>query len=116
MLSDVLLYCHITYSDAPVSVIAVSPKEGPVTGNTLLTIWGANFTDTTQIQIRFANGSHIATAVGTFIDSSRIVCVTPEFDSMMLVSVEVALNGEQFTSNGVEFFYYGLLSIYVTTR
>ena len=97
----------------PVTVISTSPMSGPVSGNTMLDIYGANFTDTSEIIVRFQSTEDTnikSYANGSFVSNSQIRCATPSLDmTSSMATVEVALNGQQFTNNGVQFFYYGMI-------
>ena len=93
----------------PVTVISTSPMSGPVSGNTMLDIYGVNFTDTSEIIVRFMNMTTVVYANGTYVSHSHIRCVSPPFPlSTAVVFVDVALNGQQFTSNHVTYYYYGM--------
>lgn len=95
------------------SVSALSPAQGPITGGTFLTVVGTTLAPTTEILISFTNGTFTEFANGTFASASHIECVTPSFAGHLpsaVVTVEVALNGQQFTTGGVTFFYYGTIA------
>eukprot|EP00698_Gefionella_okellyi_P025823 TRINITY_DN9606_c0_g1_i1.p1 TRINITY_DN9606_c0_g1~~TRINITY_DN9606_c0_g1_i1.p1 ORF type:complete len:5899 (-),score=1194.87 TRINITY_DN9606_c0_g1_i1:131-16627(-) len=91
---------------APVTVTAVLPQFGPQSGLTLVNISGVNFTSTGTIQVRFRWNNATAVVIGTFISSTLIQVFTPVFAPNSAPTVEVALNAQQFTSNGIVFRYY----------
>lgn len=55
------------------AVTDVSPKSGPSTGNTLLTITGTGFVQSTRLRCLF--GSAMTTV--TFVSSSQLTCLSP---------------------------------------
>jgi len=94
-------------------VTKTSPHSGPVTGNTQLQIVGTSFVNTGTILVRFENGSNALYVNGSYVSSTLINCVTPSFELVSpssVVTVEVALNGQQFTNNNISFYYYGMFS------
>lgn len=92
----------------PVEVDEVSPLSGPRSGNTLLTIKGANFVNTGEIIVRFVNGSTQATATGVFVDSNHVMCITPVFPLETSCDIHVALNGQQFSNSSVSYLFTGM--------
>jgi len=91
-------------------VTALQPFSGPVTGSTNITITGVGFVDTSEIVVQF--GSELLVH-GTFVDESHIVCVSPPINESGSVTVNVALNGQQFTADDVSFLYYGIIIMVV---
>lgn len=98
-------------TETGVEVLSTSPGSGPVTGDTLLQVIGTTFVDTGMIAVRFQNSSHTLITNGTYVNSTLILCRTPSFATLLpsaIVTVEIALNGQQFTGNNVTFMYYGV--------
>jgi len=96
----------------PVNISALSTRSGPITGDTVLSIYGSNFVFTGEIAVQFVNGSEKEIVVGTFVNDTVITCITPSFAayaSHMFVEVSVALNSQQFTSMSLPFQFYGML-------
>lgn len=92
-------------SDDSVVVQSVSPVSGPVTGGTLLTVFGQNFVDTNEITISFGNNT-AGVVAATFVSSVQLVALTPPLLPAQPVPVEVALNGQQYTDDAVQFSYF----------
>jgi len=95
----------------PVVVESVFPTSGPRTGLTMLTITGANFTDTHEITVFFTNGSMQSSTPGVFVDSNTITCISPTFPIQSLCKIQVALNGQQLSETSASFLYTGMRSI-----
>jgi len=105
------------FYDSAIVVQSLSPASGPITGGTQETITGSGFVDTGNIYARFSNGTDSLVVAATFVDSNHVACITPDFSqnvSTVVTTVEVALNGQQFTDNGQQFYYYGMLVRYLS--
>jgi len=114
------------YYAAPVTVLTVQPPVGPVTGGTVVTVSGLNFTETGQIECRFGY-----TRTGYFFkanlvrgkisptDPKSILCTAPSTEMtyawteqklvsqfQQRVELEVALNGQQFSSSRRNFLFH----------
>jgi hypothetical protein len=101
------------------SVGSISPMSGPARkSGTNIKVVGENFVNTTHLQCRFG----LASVPATFVRSTEIFCSSPPIESSSLsfvhfpgyypqlmrgkiVSLEVSSNGQDFTSNGVQFLY-----------
>lgn len=88
------------------------PSSGPVTGETLVTISGGVFSDTNEIIVMFGNGSNVVRVNGTYVNDTHVACMSPAFDTTGNVTVEVGLNGQQFTTNEIRFLYYGMCGVF----
>lgn len=92
----------------------VEPRHGPLSGNTTVTFHGHYFYDTHTITCSFGDRRGI---VGTFDNITRTVtCVSPNQTQTGSVPVEIALNGQQYTNNGVKFTYYEPASAVTVTE
>ena len=92
----------------PQHVLGVSPSSGPELGGTLVHLSG----------IYLSNGSHYACSFGasnvpgSYLPTlGKIACVAPGGLSGSSFAVEVSLNAQQFTSDGVVYGYYGTPSV-----
>ena len=82
----------------------VEPRHGPLSGNTTVTFHGHYFYDTHTITCSFGDRRGI---VGTFDNvTNTVTCISPNQTQTGSVPVEIALNGQQYTDDGVEFTYY----------
>lgn len=82
----------------------VEPRHGPLSGNTTVTFHGHYFYDTHTITCSFGDRRGI---VGTFDNiTNTVTCISPNQTHTGSVPVEIALNGQQYTENGVQFTYY----------
>ncbi len=61
-----------TGSTAPLSVVSVSPSDGPITGNTTITITGTGFVSGATVTV----GSGSCASV-SFVSATQLTCVTP---------------------------------------
>jgi hypothetical protein len=96
-------------------VSAISPDHGSFKGGTLVTLSGINFVETGEIACRYGVGLYDTNgSVGDYDTSASIVtsaagqadvaCMTPtNFPQADTVTLEVGLNGQQFTTNGSMF-------------
>lgn len=91
-------------------VESVSPKSGPVTGGTVLTVVGGPFKDFELSDLVCSVGDFITP--GKVISETEIRCETPLMERSKngtSLSVKVAMNGQDFTSNSHFFDIYGLI-------
>ena len=63
-----------------------------------------SFKETTTLACRFGRGSGVSVAA-RYIDSSEVECATPVQSGVSARSVEVSVNGQQYTSFGVAYTY-----------
>ncbi|MDR3426029.1 IPT/TIG domain-containing protein, partial [Silvimonas sp.] len=77
-----------TYIASSPSLISISPNSGPMSGGTLVTLTGTDFTPTTTLTI----GGIAATSV-TVVNATTLTAVTPAYVSGSLVSNVVVNNG-----------------------
>ena len=89
------------------SVHALSPSSGPVRGGTLLLVEGEGFLDVETLSCKF--GDILVPA--EYVSSSLVRCASPAIGvdagtSGEVTTVEVSLNGVDFSGSGLEFVYY----------
>jgi hypothetical protein len=97
------------YTAAP-RVHALFPKSGALGRGTGVTVSGAFFADTPRLQCRFVSAASAGNATPTalvpavFVSPSEVVCAAPlaGFEAGE-ASVEVTLNSEQWTADGLRF-------------
>ena len=78
------------------------PLAGPESGDTVVTITGAGFTDTREILCEFGP---VGTLVpGTWVDSSTISCISPRH-MPGVVPLRLSMNRQQFVETGLSFEY-----------
>ena len=92
----------------PYAVFNVTPDIGPVFGETEVTIHGMQFKEAEKIEVCFKTGKNEVISKGTFVDSTKITCLTPNFEDFGAVDVEVRLNinNEGWTVNKMRFRYF----------
>ncbi|KNC50932.1 uncharacterized protein AMSG_07181 [Thecamonas trahens ATCC 50062] len=85
-------------------VESLSPLAGPMEGGTTLLIKGHGLIHVANIAVRFTLGNRASTVMGEFKSSSAIACQTPpDLGAPGLARVSVALDGVNFSGNGVAF-------------
>ena len=91
----------------PYAVFNVTPDIGPVFGETEVTIHGMQFKEAEKIEVCFKTGKNEVISKGTFVDSTKITCLTPNFEDFGAVEVEVSnINNEGWTVNKMQFRYF----------
>jgi len=88
------------YYEAP-AVLAISPASGTVVGGVLVTVYGTAFERSFSNLCRWGNYTTNVTSLAP----SELVCASPP-SPYGLVALEVSLNGQQYTSNGVAYSSY----------
>ena len=95
---------------APPAVLSLSPSSGPLDGDSLVTVTGANFTNAggssgTHFLCRFGDNESIVNA--TFLADTALGCYSPASAAgAAVVPLEVYLNGQDVTQDGVAYTYY----------
>lgn len=90
-------------------ITSVKPLSGPSSGNTLVTIFGSNFNQTNEIVVKFFTASDERFVNGSFDSITKVLCESPAWPyADAAVEIEVALNGQQFSSSH-PFTFYGML-------
>lgn len=92
-------------SSAGQSRSVIAPALGPVRGGTVVTLIGQNLGNVVSLFCRFGNGPF--TVIARFVTARTLECMTPPHSEGQ-VSVDVSLNGQQFTSFGAVFTYYNV--------
>ena len=97
------LRCLLTCCNAAgIDVAYVAPSLGPTTGNTLVTVYGANFV-TAQTACYFGATVAVATTVS---NSTALVCQAPA-RAAGSVYLELTNNNRDFTTQRFVYLYYG---------
>ena len=98
---------------APVHVSLVTPDAGPTAGNTLVRLSGSGFASGADYRCKF--GSQVVNSTLAGGDwrgpASTLLCVSPSTETAGSVSLEVAINSQDYTSDAVPFFYYAPPSV-----
>ena len=81
-----------------------------VEGGTRLTVLGSHFRESPTLACRFGRGSG-ATVAARYIDSHQVECASPVQAGASARSVEVSVNGQQFTAQGVAYTYAAAASV-----
>ena len=92
----------------PYAVFNVDPDIGPVFGETEVTIHGMQFKQAEKIEVCFKTGKTEVISPGTFVDATKITCMTPNFEEFGAVEVEIRvnINNEGWTVNKMRFRYF----------
>lgn len=103
------------YYDAP-EVQAVNPHFGPVKSpnNETIVITGKNFIcpkgDCSEVKVRFGDKDYGIYVPGTILDETHIQCAVPKYTKPDILPVEISLDGNEYTNNGVT---YGFFDAYL---
>jgi len=95
----------------PPQVFDVDPREGPTKGGTHVTVFGNRFKDSKNITCKF--GEKLTR--GTFLDTNRILCVSPAVERPGYVPLTISYEGERYSSETVKYLYYETPEIYNIT-
>ncbi|GMH75268.1 hypothetical protein TL16_g06703 [Triparma laevis f. inornata] len=82
-------------SHESVSPSSIYPMSGPVDGNSMVSVYGANFIDTEDLSCRF--GDEVVPA--TFVSASLLTCVSPPLPSTATTTTALL----QISTNGVDY-------------
>jgi hypothetical protein len=80
----------------------VNGLAGATYGNTPVTIYGSDFSNTPDVTCRFTG---VADVGARWISPSAVICISPERASIGNVTVEFSSNKQDFTSNFVQYRY-----------
>jgi len=83
---------HFAYTQIPI-VESLFPVQGPTRGGTQIVITGRNFIRSSSLSCHFGLGSDMIVPVSNFINSTRIVCVSPGTMYSSRVILRVTNNG-----------------------
>eukprot|EP00741_Cyanophora_paradoxa_P014968 tig00020830_g14441.t1 len=87
-----------------VAVIRLTPRSGPLTGNTTVIVDGQNFFNTGEIRVAFG---FLGRLRATYVNRTRLIVTSPVARlPAPTVNVEVGLNGQQYSRSFKRFAYY----------
>ena len=92
-------------------VASVFPQSGPRSGGTKVLVQGENFLNTTSLTCRFGL---VAGLAARYSSSTKVICTSPHFPfghGRVVVPVNVANNGVDFSKSGVFFEFHEPLVI-----
>ena len=98
----------------------LSPRGGPFTGGTAVTVFGAAFVDLGDAKCRFGVDEVQARVVnGSLIECSSPGCTSPtcvsgQEETAVSVPLEVSMNGVSFSGSGLQYTYYDMRHVYVS--
>lgn len=95
-------------------VVSIHPRFGILSGGNSIRVFGSNFIETNHLCCRF--GGH-ALSWARWVHPTEVVCESPPGLAGTL-PVEVSVNGQEFTADGIEFTYVdstGTFSVEPTT-
>ena len=84
--------------DPIITVTAVSPNHGGISGGYDITVFGTGFVNIHSCKCRFGNN---APSTCTFLSTSAVMCSVPMMDKISMNAVEVSANGADFSSDNV---------------
>lgn len=87
---------------------SVLPSKVPVTGSRALIIKGESFMDTPQLSCRFGN---LQMVPALWISNSTLKCISPPSDVPGFLTLDVSINGKDFSANSLQFEYYPMASV-----
>lgn len=93
---------QLTLLTEALSVRSILPTTGPVSGQTVVTVTGTSFRDTTELYCRFGTAGRTPATFGT---SELLRCLSPTSGGATTVSLEVSNNNQDFTTNSTAFIY-----------
>ena len=90
----------------------IIPNKGAVEGGSLVMVTGSNFSERSAALSYLLCRFNLTTVSAVYVGSHTLHCVTPEHPTGV-VSVEVSMNKQQFTNDGVQYEYQevALLSV-----
>jgi alpha-tubulin suppressor-like RCC1 family protein len=94
--------------DTP-TVTSIAPNGGPISGGLDITVFGANLLDTNSTMCRF--GRFMSPAIGFSSSLTAVICVSPSVALPEVLTLEIALNGRNFTSNLSSFFLFDAVTV-----
>ena len=90
-------------------VSSVHPLVGPVSGGTRVGVFGSHFRESSTLVCRFELSS--ATVVARYMSAGRVECSAGVSAGVGARAMEVSLNGQQFSSSGVQYTYMASASV-----
>jgi hypothetical protein len=99
-------YQQIEYANEPI-LYAIYPPYGPVSGNTVVSLRGDYFRESSDLRCLFGNFD----APALFVNTTWINCRSPAFNFVGNVTVQVTINKQDFTSS--YFFEYQPLMVVI---
>ena len=97
----------------PYCITSISPKIGPITGNTRCEIKGIGFkSGGSQCMIRFACPKGFLEVPGELVDDNTVGFETPNYEKFGAVTVEgrVSIGGKPLTNNTISFDFFSVTS------
>eukprot|EP00658_Telonema_sp_P-2_P004693 TRINITY_DN1173_c0_g1_i7.p1 TRINITY_DN1173_c0_g1~~TRINITY_DN1173_c0_g1_i7.p1 ORF type:complete len:1869 (+),score=315.67 TRINITY_DN1173_c0_g1_i7:176-5782(+) len=124
-LNSLVQACDFTYYPPPY-VVLLTPSAGPVSGATTVSVWGSNLSSISpsQAKCQWISPSTQLTAPASYTQRSTPMtfypagssspvlftasfdCVTPAWDLPEAVHLELALNGQNFTTDSRVYTFY----------
>jgi len=87
----------------PPFVYGISPKIGPVNGNTTVVVSGSNFEDTGYVRCKFGD---IFTK-GIYVSENELRCISPKVEKPGFVKLAIAIREDEFSSGlNTKYLYY----------
>lgn len=92
----------------PYAISDIKPNMGPITGNTLISVFGVDFFQSKDIVVRFGNRKYFLDVPGTFVNQTKLTCLTPDFTKFPpgMVEVRVAINGGSLSTTSCRYTFF----------
>ena len=100
---DKVAYSYYT----PPYVFDIDPRQGPIKGNTEVTLTGTNFKENSVIKCMF--GDQIIE--GKFVTVHKVKCVSPPHGKAEFVPIKVSFEKDLWSSGQIKYLYYDQPSI-----
>lgn len=87
------------------SLTSISPSCGPTLGNTSVWLTGPRLSDGSHYSCDFVGRTSAQLVNGTLLASTLVGCTSPSSVTPVSRPLELTLNGQQYTSDGVQWTY-----------
>jgi hypothetical protein len=89
--------------NANVSILSLDPAQGPLSGGTVVSVYGTGFIDSSMLACSVGS---VSSDVVAYKNSTLLTCETPQFNDTGPFPLEISTNNKDFSSSGINFTYY----------
>ena len=97
--------------DSSPLLLAVSPRNGPAAGGTLVQLSGSSFVDSDSLSVHFTRSGITLNVAAVFVSDTIVQCVTPEVLEPGLYAVSVFRDDQEVSQNSVQFVFQDTITI-----
>ena len=92
----------------PYACYSLVPSEGPMTGQTPMTLIGQDFSNASSIKIHFSDGKNTEVVDGKYVSPTQLTCNSPDWTKYAAgeVSIRVNLKGDGWSVNIVKWNFF----------